>query len=172
MTYRHAPESTYARSALSFLALLVLAAWASPALASAGPETLCDQAVNVADMPVPSSDKLTIDVVNHGPTDDIDAAPSIDDSYEESSATGRTKSRVEVLLRKIFDEPQLRTIDAGEIQESDQVTAPLAVDKTEAVDETTSDTNSEDSTSNAAGLPGVSEDDLARFKRQMYRTDI
>ena len=123
-------------------------------------------------MPVPSPGKLTIDVVNHGPTDEIDVAPTIDESYEEESATGRPSSRVEYLLRKIFDEPQLRTIDAEELQESDEITAPLAVDKTEAVDESASDSNSEEISPNAAGLPGVSEDDLARFKQQMYRTDI
>ena len=170
---RHAPESIYARSALTWLALIGLAAWTSPALASAGAKTLCDQSVQAVDMPDAGPDRLSIDVVNHAPADvDVDIDPAIDSSLEEDAATGRPKSRVELLLRKIFDEPQLRTIDAPVPEGIDEMTAPLAVDKADVVDETKSTTGGEESSETATGLPGVSEQDFARYKRQMYRTDI
>ncbi len=46
------------------------------------------------------------------------------------------------------------------------------VEQVESVEEAATKAENDDSTETSARLPGVSEDDLIRFKRQMYRKDI
>jgi hypothetical protein len=57
--------------------------------------------------------------------------------------------------------------DAG-----DEMAAPLAAEQGETIEEAATRADSEESPETSARLPGVSEDDLMRFKRQMYRKDI
>ena len=149
------------------LALLSLAAWSGSAVAATGAETRCDQSVRSADMPDTRASGLKIEVVDHGP-----ARSSGVIEEDPSDADDAAGPKVEVLLRRIFDEPQLRPVDAEESEDIDGVTAPLAVDQVETVEEAAKKANSDEATKTSADLPGVSADDLLRFKRQMYRTDI
>ena len=54
----------------------------------------------------------------------------------------------------------------------DELAAPMAAEQGETVEETAPKAKSEEVSDTSARLPGVSEDDLIRFKRQMYRKDI
>ena len=110
---------------MSALALLALATWTGPALASAGAETRCDQAVYDLEMPEAAPPRLSVDVV-----------------------------------------------DASEAETAEELAPPLAVEQTDTIEEAASNAVTDDARNSAADLPGVSDDDLIRFKRQMYRTDI
>ena len=54
----------------------------------------------------------------------------------------------------------------------DEMAAPMASEQGETVEESATKADSDESRETSARLPGVSEDDLIRFKRQMYRKDI
>ena len=165
MITRHVSLDSKLQIALSTLALFVLAAWSSSALAATGAETRCDQSVLSVDMPDESHSGLAIDVVDHGPARSSGV-------IEQDPADDASGPQVEILLRRIFDEPQLRPVDADESENVEEMTAPLAVDQVETVEEAAKKANSDESSNTSADLPGVSADDLLRFKRQMYRTDI
>ena len=167
MITRHVSLDRKVQIALSLLALFVLAAWSSSALAATGVETRCDQSVRSADMPDDRSSDLKIEVVDHGPTR---SSGAIDRDPVE--ADGAARPQVEVLLRRIFDEPQLRAVDADQSEQVEDLAAPLAVDQVETIEEAAKKANSEEAGKTSADLPGVSADDLLRFKRRMYRTDI
>ena len=167
MITRHVSLDIKVQIALSSLALFALAAWSSSALAATAVETRCDQSVRSVDMPDDRSPDLNIEIVDHGPAR---SSGTIEEDSSQVEATARPK--VEVLLRRIFDEPQLRPVDASESEKVEEMAAPLAVDQVETVEEAAKKANSDDAGKTSADLPGVSADDLLRFKRQMYRTDI
>ena len=54
----------------------------------------------------------------------------------------------------------------------DEMAAPMAAEQGETVEEAAPETKSKETSDTSARLPGVSQDDLIRFKRQMYRKDI
>lgn len=64
------------------------------------------------------------------------------------------------------------SIDTSETDEVDEMAAPMAADQGDTVEEAASKSESEEPSETSARLPGVSEDDLNRFKRRMYRKDI
>jgi hypothetical protein len=100
---------------------------------------------------------------------------SVDSAIEPGgSSTPSTdeRPRVETLLRRIFDEPQLRTPEIPETAESDERSAPFVVDKPEKVEKPAASVPDAETSDVAPRLPGVSSDELLRFKQQMYRTDI
>ena len=69
--------------------------------------------------------------------------------------------------------PASYSIDvASDSDEVDEMAAPLAAEQGETIEEAATKADSEESAETSARLPGVSEDDLMRFKRQMYRKDI
>ena len=176
MTHRMAPRSTSRLSGLSASLVFALGFAISPALAATGADTRCDQPVDSPQMADVSNNRLTLEVVDHGTTETVTPGQlSIDSAVEDGGNANPSvddRPRVETLLRRIFDEPQLRTPEFAPAEEADERSAPFAVDKSE---------NGEDKASSAAGndandvtprLPGVSGDELLRFKQQMYRTDI
>lgn len=125
-------------------AFLVLAAWhAGPASASANSASLCDDVAKLEfEVPV---EQLQANVVSH----EIDAKGSEKSviEIEVISPSHYLAPRVEAALRKVFE------------------------------DSTTSLTDGDRPTTNAAPVmntrvPGVSDEELGRYKRQMYRTDI
>ena len=59
----------------------------------------------------------------------------------------------------------------SEPERSVDFSAPLAVDKSENIEEPAPGLES-DPVDSAAELPGFSADDLHRYRQQMYRTDI
>lgn len=89
-----------------------------------------------------SADELTAATVSH----DVVATDSAD-KVDVLSADHLLKPRVEATVREVF---------------ADDETEPAEAVQTEADDSVIMNTR----------VPGVSDDELARFKRQMYRRDI
>ncbi len=61
------------------------------------------------------------------------------------------------------------TADSENVEE---MAAPMAADQGETVEEASTKADRNENRESTARLPGVSEDELIRFKRQMYRKDI
>lgn len=166
---RHVSLNSKVYSAPSSLALLLLLAWSGAAIGATAVETRCDQSVRASDMPETRPTSFSIDVVDHGPvrpSRQIGGPPKIEIDTEELGES------VEIVLRRIFDEPRLRPVDTSNADNLDDIAAPMAVDQGETVEESASESESDDARKTSARLPGVSEDELMRFKRQMYRKDI
>ena len=70
---------------------------------------------------------------------------------------------------EVINKPYIRTIDADESEAVDA--SSLNVDERDTSDEITPKAKTSESDP-AAAVPGLSQDDLIRFKRQMYRKDI
>ena len=156
---RHVTLNSKVYSAPSSLALLLLLAWSSSAIGATAMETRCDQSVRAKDMPDTRPASLSIEVAEH-------RTPEIPIDTDELGPD------MEILLRRAFDSPTLRPVNRSESEDVDEMAAPLAVDQGDTVEEAASKAESEDARKTSAGLPGVSQDDLLRFKRQMYRKDI
>jgi hypothetical protein len=164
-------------SGLRALLLLAPAAFMSPALAATGADTRCDPAAESAGLPEAAVGSLTIEVVEHNASSQVTPGQlSVDGSVNDGGSGLEPDPRppeVETLLRRIFDETQLGARGLPEPEDSDARAAPLANEKAETHDAPASEsTDAEIDPAAAPRLPGVFGDDLVRFKRQMYRTDI
>lgn len=160
---------------LSTITVLALAAWVHPAFSATGSDARSDQPMDAPTMAISDNGKLGLRNIGHGaPTaaaaDDLvldaaDADPAAD------TASYPAGPRVDVMLRRIFDEARARQPSLSEPEETGDLSAPLAVDKTENVDDSAAvlETDPADS---PAELPGFSPDELSRYRQQMYRTDI
>ncbi len=125
-------------------ALLMIAAWhAGPAFASSNSPSLCDDVADLA-FAVPEK-QLQANAVSH----EVDAkgAEKSDIVIESVSRSHILAPRVEAALRRVFED----------------ATTPLA-DSDKATTDEAPVMNTR--------VPGVSDEELARYKRQMYRTDI
>ena len=176
MTHRKAPRSTERLSGLSALLVFALGSAMSPASAATGADTRCDQSVDSPQMPDVRNSNLTLEVVDHGVTESVTPGQlSIDSAVEDGGnaiPSVDDRPRVETLLRRIFDEPQLRAPEIAPAEEAEERSAPFAVDKSENGDDKASSNPGDDANDVAPRLPGVSGNELLRFKQQMYRTDI
>ena len=177
MRFRQTPRNTDVISGLSALALMALGgAWMNPAFASAGAETRCDQSVDSPQLLNIPAENLTIKVVDHGAASSLAAGDSsVDDPIDDDDTAANpldVRPRVEIMLRRIFDEPQLRAPETPQTEDVDARHAPLTVDKSNNGEENAATVEGSDSNAVTTALPGVTGDDLVRFKRQMYRTDI
>ena len=131
---------------LSGTAAVLLGAWSMSALASNGFETICSaaaRALPAAEIPVRS---LTIEVVEHGLTS---AAADMDAPTAES-------------VSEAVVSPALANVTTKSLGD--------AVEKQVGLDETAG--TASELPGSALQLPGVSQANLPRFRRQMYRTDI
>jgi hypothetical protein len=170
-----APERTAKLSGLSAL-LLVCVMQANPALAATGADTRCDQPVASPQIPVVGDNNLKLQVVDHDTANSsVPGQLSVDGAIADGGSAAPVpdeQPRVETLLRRIFDEPQLRTPDIQVEDDSDALNGPLAVDKSEITEDQTTADPDDATIDMAPGLPGISGDDFVRFKQRMYRTDI
>ena len=172
MTTRRAPRRRVASSQLSAIFVLVLGAWVHPALSATAVNTRCDQAIDSPPMPAAADSKLTMQVVDHGTTAAEDI--SLDETSTDLSPNlieALTRSRVERILRRISDEAKLRQPPLSEPARPDTMSGPLAVEKSEAVEEPAAMINTEQSDS-AAELPEFPADEFLRYRQQMFRKDI
>jgi len=156
------------------MTVLALAAWVHPASAATGTDARSDQPLDTPTMSISDDGKLALGIIGHG----TPAAAAADDPLEAADAEPATDAtsypggpRVDVMLRRIFDEARARQPGLPEPEETGHLSAPLAVDKTENVDDSAAvlETGPADS---PAELPGFSPDELSRYREQMYRTDI
>ncbi len=157
------------------MALLALGAWMPPAFSATGSDARCDESVDYPPMSIADERKLPMQVFGQG-TDNSAAADDIspDDAVADAAtrtATRPTGPRVDIILRRIFDEARARQPSLSEPQQSSDLSAPLAVDKSENVEEPAAVLEA-DPVHSSTELPGFSSDEVHRYRQQMYRTDI
>jgi hypothetical protein len=153
---------------MSAAIVLVAAAMAHPSLAATGTDARCDQSMDTPPMSPTDDGNLAIQVIDHG-TATAAAVQTV--PVEETAADSPKGPRVEIMLRRIFDEARARQPGLPEPDVEHDRSAPLAVDKTDGVEEPTAVLEAEPADSGAE-LPGFSSDELLRYRQQMFRTDI
>ena len=172
MTIERAPRRKVAPSQLGAIFVLVLGAWVHPAFSATGAGARCDQSMDALPMSATDESKLAIQVIDHGTSTAVAAGDeSLDAEAGElaPASSGRpTPPRVDSMLRRIFDEAQLRQLQLAGPEPADE---PLAVDGTEAGDEPAAVLDTVQ-TDGGAELPGYSADEMLRYRRQMFRKDI
>jgi hypothetical protein len=144
-------------------ALLVVAGvLATPALAATSDPLPCKEATE-ATLHV-HVNTLTTEVVSHNlPPATISKKSSLEASVlqktEVSSSSSLLVPRAEAAIRDVFDD-------------SDELTISSASTKSQPEPITEDDGRQESDIGMNPKLPGISDDDLARYKKQMYRRDI
>lgn len=150
------PEPLERPSIAAAAASLVLAAWcSSPALAAPSVNPQCDDVVEVS-LEIPVHD-LSAEVTSHDASAS-DGAPSIDDQPKDL-----TPARYLVPGARDDAREALRDVAAPVADVVPPVTKEVA---TPPQGETGPQPHIN------TRLPGVSDDDLERYRQQMYRTDI
>jgi hypothetical protein len=133
---------------------------AVPALAATSPRMPCSEA-REATLDVPDNALITASVSHDTPIEEI----------EVSSSTSMLAPRAEAAIRDAFDESDSAATVPAEIELSIAVMIPPMAgtdSKTKPADE-----NDEKSVSGMnTKLPGISDDAMLRYKKQMYRRDI
>ena len=156
------------------MAVLALAAWVHPAFSATGTDARCDQSPDAPEMSISDDGKLALRIIGHGTTSTAADDLALEAAHADPSADTASYPagpRVDVMLRRIFDEARVPRPSPSEPQKTGKLSAPLAVDKTEKVDDASAvlEFDPADST---AEFPGFSPDELSRYRQQMYRTDI
>ena len=174
MAGKRAPRRKVASSHLGAIIVLALGAWVHPALSATGTGALCDQSIDAQPLPDAGNDELAIRVIDHGSTssvasDDISLDERSDSLVPEFS-NRTTGPRIDIMLRPINSEVELQQPRLPELEDGDDLSAPLA-DKADAREEPTAvlDSNQSDT---SVEFPGSSQDDLLRYRQQMFRKDI
>ena len=121
-----------------------------------------------------------------GQTDSVsaaDAPPTIIEDLNSQAPSVSMTPRVETILREIFDEsvPEgQEAADATAVSSPNaaslaELTAPGLREKSRNINtsaESTIGDAEKDVTGVRTSVPGLSEDELSRYRRQMFRTDI
>jgi len=150
-------------------ALVVVAAiFTVPALASTATNIPCPEAPD-ATLDVPA-DALVAKVVNHNiPVSDIINGEEIKVASSESLLVPRAAAAV----RDAFEETDGTDSDAADATLTNAVlTPPMAGTESKQDSDSDSDAISESDSGMNTKLPGISDDDFSRYKKQMYRRDI
>lgn len=176
MTQRQASRLAGTSNFVRALSILALGAFMSPSFAATAADSRCDPSAAAPALPETPATSLTIEVVEHTASSPVTPGQvSLDGSMDDGGSSLEPNSespRVETLLRRIFDDTRLRAPGFPDIEESDSSDAPLSTDRTESVEPPVSESAESEFDSTAPQVPGLSGDDLVRFKRHMYRTDI
>lgn len=176
MVHRKAARRMERLSGLTALLLLALGTSTNPALASTSADTRCDQSVESPAMPDVHPGNLTLEVVDHGVSESgMPAQTSVNNPVEyggSSNSSADDRSRVDTLLRRVFDEPRLRAPEVPAPEKLDERSSTFVVDEPEKVEKPATTVPGDEVSDVTPRLPGVSGDELLRLKQQMYRTDI
>jgi len=154
---------------------LVLGACMYPSLAATSTEARSDRPLYAPLVSLSAERKLPMEVIDHGAANA--AAPEalpLDDSMSHAApdaAQPPNGPQVDIVLRRIFDEAQARQPKLQRPQPDDDFNAPLAVDQSETLEDPPG-VLEPDQTDAAAEILGFGADDLLRYRREMYRTDI
>ena len=174
MTIRQAPRRKAVQRLLSATLALVLSAWVYPLLAATGTDVRSDQLMDAPPTFLSADRKFPIQTIDHGAAS---AAGGKSLPLDESAAEAATQTteqptgpQFEIMLRRIFDETQTSQPKLQQ-QEDDDFNAPLAVDKSETLEDTPGVLEA-DPADAAAQFHGFRDDEILRYRRQMYRTDI
>jgi hypothetical protein len=160
------------------IAVLALGAFVQPSLAATGSDSSCDQPIDPPPMSLSTDRKLTISVINHGSASAASTSrvtPDVDNDTKadtpRDSAGDPAGPRVEMMLRRIFDDAQARQPTLSEPEQDDDFSAPFAVDKSENVEEPASRLEV-DPAEGTADVSRFGADELLHYRQQMYRKDI
>ena len=175
MTIRQAPRGTVTQRLLSAVTALLLGVWMFPSLAATGTDTRSDPSMESAPMSLSAGRELPIHVIDRAATGVVDhESLPLDDAAAETPADAAeppTGPRVDIMLRRIFDEARAREPQLHQPREDNDFNAPLAVEKTETREDAPGALESGPADATAE-LPGFGAQDILRYRQQMYRTDI
>ena len=149
MTIQQAPRRRVAPSLLSALTVLALGVWTHPAFSATGTDARCDQSLDSPSMSIADNRKLPLQVIDHGATG---TAAAGDISFDDTDVDPTTKAL------------------PGPEQTAD-LSPPLVVDQSKSIEDPAAGLEA-DPVDSPAALPGFSADELHRYRKQMYRTDI
>lgn len=155
-------------------ATLLLIVACGPALAAV--DTHCEVHAGVSAPSTTDVDMLAIELVDHGDAGTLPVGPLDADS---DRLTSRPQAAIDAtILRQIFDE----TVPDEVEEPAPASTAPLAEvaapsgseERPALIDAEDSDelTDENDLPNAIPRVPGVSDDDMRRYRERMYRTDI
>lgn len=175
MTRKQAPPCNVAPNHLSAIFVLAVGAWANPALSATGTDARCDQSIDAPPVTAMADTELTIQLIDHGANtndahDEISPGETSVDLAPESSDRS-TEPRIDVMLRRIADEAQMRQPQMTGREQPDDPSGPLTVEKAETVEDPAAAINT-GRPDGESELPGLSADELLRYRRQMLRKDI
>ena len=157
------------------MTVLALGAWMHPAYSATGTDANCDQSLDSPSMSLADNRELPLRLIDHGAASTASAdGLSIDGPAPDPAAKTAirpTGPRVDIILRRIFDEARARQPSLSEPDQAGDFSAPLAVDKSENDEEPPAGLET-DPVDSPAEFPGFSADELHRYRKQMYRTDI
>lgn len=157
------------------MTVLAFGAWMHPALSATGTAANCDQSLDSPSMSLADNRELPLRLIDHGAASTASAdGLSIDGPAPDPAAKTAirpTGPRVDIILRRIFDEARARQPSLSEPEHTGGLGAPLVVDQSETVEEPAAGLET-GPVESPAGLPEFSADELHRYRKQMYRTDI
>ncbi|MDJ0940635.1 MAG: hypothetical protein QNJ00_12820 [Woeseiaceae bacterium] len=154
-------------------ATLLLSLCCAPVSAASGVDVLCDRSDPLASLDIQPG-QLAIDIVDHG------AAPALPNVLIETESEGgeppetdarSLAPRADTILRRIFDESYAES-ELDDLKPAMTPDAKSIVELTVPIDEEAADAESVEAPALDAELPGVPEEELLRYRRQMFRTDI
>ena len=153
------------------MTVLALGTWMHPAFCANGTDADCDSSLDPASMSLVDSRDLPLRLIDHGTagTATADDMPVTDPAAKTNIHPAGP--RVDTILKRIFDEARARQPGLSEPEQSGDLSAPLAVDQSENIEEPAAGLET-DPVESPAELPGFSADELHRYRKQMYRTDI
>ena len=154
-------QNTFAAAA----ALLVVSGvLASPAIAATSSLLPCKEATQ-ATLHV-HSNELTTTVVSRTAAETSVGKTSLLENVAMSSSENLLAPRAEAAIRDAFQESEALVVV------NSAITAPMAGTKTQTETVTEEDEPVKSDLSMNTKLPGISDDDMLRYKKQMYRRDI
>ena len=175
-------QPTFAATRGTGTAALLLVFCCAPAFAS-GSDTLCAQGTSVSisfDVPV---DDLAVTFVDLGTAIAVPEEEALPGSIDESATLApsvSTTPRVDRILREIFDESVPDDYEIANATPSSspnaaslaELTAPVMREQSRDIDAVRIDEADNNVTGVTTSVPGLSEDEMTRYRRQMLRTDI
>lgn len=174
MTGKQAPRLDVARARPGAAIALAILACAHPALAATGTDARCDPSMDTRPMSPADETELAIETVDHGTAIALAAdALSLDEPDTAVTPAGKSslRPRVELMLREKLDQSVAHTPLPSKSGEAVDRGMSLAVDETENGERPSPVVEAEPAETTAE-LPGLSRDDLVRYRQQMYRRDI
>jgi len=159
-------QKTLAASAASF----VLLAISFPALAASGNKLLCHEESNAnLDVPV---EKLSAKLIDHDVSTET-LEDIVTGTVDHKLVASRLLApRAEAAIRDAFEDSALDEEHPAPDLTNSVLSRPVAGVDAAAKPEGRKAPEGDSSPAMNTQLPGVSEDDLSRFKKQMYRRDI
>ena len=156
----------------TFAATLLLSVCCAPLLAATGVD--CDQAAALPDsIDISKPDLSVTTVAEHTVTSPMSEPRDGEQLRRPSASTVSLAPRAETILRRIFDESYSST-DLDQLAPASATGAKSIAELTAPAEATESSNEEKDAELPAldADLPGMSEDETLRYRRQMFRTDI